>query len=261
MGFLKNNGGAKNATAAKKVSTKVTIPGAGAGISAVLNNSKKTNTKKKAATTAASIATNATVVQNISPDGACLLQWGNVNFYVKPSAIKSFKSLQIKSTTNTEVQEDSEEGYVTKKKDGAIEMSLTAILDMRLGESDVMAYAMELCEMCRTGASSYVYAKGRKLITSGMMGVSSSVDKVELAPDGTWISCEVKLTMKQCEKGGGGTSAPASTSTAKSSGGKSTGKQTILQKVGKQLKTAKTVSSSSGSKTGGWASSFLSKIS
>ena len=263
MGYFSKDKG--STTTPNKVSTKTTttdaIKGIGAAVVAAVETAKSTQNKKSNAVKKATGATdtsNATAVSDVSPDDSCLLQWGNISFYVKPTEIKSFKGLQIKSSTSTEVEENSEEAYVTKKKDGAVEMTLTAIVDMRLGESDVMAYAMELCEMCRTGASSYVYAKGKKLITCGMMGTGATIDKVEMTPDGTWISCEIKLTMKQCEKAGGGTSAPANTTNA-SSGKKSSGKKTVLQTVGGQVKDAKGISLSSGSGSG-WGSQLTSAL-
>ena len=95
--------------------------------------------------------------------------------------------------------------YVKKKNNGGYEVKFTAILDKRLGESDVRKVALHLAEVARTGAKNYIYCSGSKLFTPQMMGTGASIKNIVVAPDGTWISCEVDLTLKQCSKGDGST--------------------------------------------------------
>lgn len=136
-----------------------------------------------------------------------IISWGHSRFFVTPTWIRSFSNLQISSSTHTEDEESGGTKYVKKKNDGGYEMKLTAILDKRLGETDVRAEAMRLAEDARTGAKDYVYNHGSKLFTPMMMGTGATIKNIVTAPNGTWISCEVELTLKQCSKGsdsGGG---------------------------------------------------------
>lgn len=132
-----------------------------------------------------------------------LLEWKGHKFYVTPTKVIGFKGLQITSNTATEDEENGGCKYVKKKNDGGYEVKFTAIFDQRLGVSDVRSAAMKLAEDARTGASGYVYNNGSKLFTPNMMGTGATVKNIVIAPNGTWISCEVDLTLKQCGKGDG----------------------------------------------------------
>ena len=132
-----------------------------------------------------------------------LISWGHSRFFVTPTWVRSFTNLQISSSTQTEDEESGGTKYDKKKNDGGYEMKLTAILDKRLGETDVRAEAMRLAEDARTGAKDYVYNHGSKLFTPMMMGTGATIKNIVAAPNGTWISCEVELTLKQCSKGSG----------------------------------------------------------
>lgn len=159
----------------------------------------------------------ATTPQTEAVSASNLIQWGSVKFFVNPMNVRSFKGLSIKSSTTTETEEKDEDAYVIKKKNGAYEISMTAIIDKRLGESNVMSVAVDLAEKCRTGYSDYMYTIGKKLVTPKVMGTGATIQNIVMSPGGTWISCEVSITAKQCSKGGGGTE---STPTTPSSGNK-----------------------------------------
>ena len=139
-----------------------------------------------------------------------LISWGSSRFFVTPTWVRSFSSLQITSSTATEDEESGGTKYVKKKNDGSYELKLTAILDKRLGETDVRAEAMRLAEDARTGAKDYVYNCGSKLFTPMMMGTGATIKNIVTTPKGEWISCEVELTLKQCSKSGGGSDNPPS---------------------------------------------------
>ena len=132
-----------------------------------------------------------------------LLEWNGHQFYVTPTKVVGYKSLQITASCETEDETNGGNKYVKKKNDGGYEVKFTAILDKRLGVSDVRAIAMHLAEDARTGAKSYVYNNGSKLFTPQMMGTGATVKNIVTAPNGTWISAEVDMTLKQCSKGDG----------------------------------------------------------
>ena len=129
-----------------------------------------------------------------------LITWGDYSFFIKPTAIRSYRDLSIQSSCSPEEEENGDDGYLKKKRSGAFTISLTAILDKRLGEDDVKAYAMRLAESARSGASAWIYNNGSKLAVGIMMGTSANINNIVAAPNGMWISCEVQLTLKQCTK-------------------------------------------------------------
>lgn len=134
-----------------------------------------------------------------------LISWGDNRFFATANHVRSYKSLQITTSCATEDEENGGDKYVKKKNNGGYEVKFTAILDKRLGESDVRKVALHLAEVARTGAKNYIYCSGSKLFTPQMMGTGASIKNIVVAPDGTWISCEVDLTLKQCSKGDGST--------------------------------------------------------
>jgi hypothetical protein len=129
-----------------------------------------------------------------------LITWGDYSFFIKPTAIRSYRDLSIQSSCSTEEEENGDDGYLKKKRSGAFIISLTAILDKRLGEDDVKAYAMRLAESARSGASAWIYNNGSKMAVGIMMGTSANINNIVAAPNGMWISSEVQLTLKQCTK-------------------------------------------------------------
>lgn len=152
-------------------------------------------------------------------DKSNLLQWGDIGFYVKPTGIRTFKGLSIKSSTTVETEENGDDAYVKKKKNGAYEVTFTAILDKRLGEGDVLSAARHILECCRNGYSGYLYTSGTKVVASKMMGTAANIQNVLTTPNGVWISCEIQITMKQCSKLTGSVGASPSGSSSSSGGG------------------------------------------
>ena len=148
-----------------------------------------------------------------------LISWGDNRFFATANHVRSYKSLQITTSCATEDEENGGDKYVKKKKNGGYEVKFTAILDKRLGESDVRKVALHLAEVARTGAKNYIYCSGSKLFTPQMMGTGASIKNIVVAPDGTWISCEVDLTLKQCSKGDGSTGSSSGSSGGGGGGG------------------------------------------
>ena len=145
-----------------------------------------------------------------TPNPGDLISWGKSRFFVTPTFVRSFTGLTITASCDTEDEENGGNKYVKKKNDGSYEVKLTAILDKRLGETDVRAEAMRLAEDARTGAKDYVYNCGDKLFTPQMMGTGATIKDIVTTPKGEWISCRVEMTLKQCSKGDGTTSGSGS---------------------------------------------------
>lgn len=218
------------AAAAIKGAATAIATGAKAAISATVTAAEAAK-KKAAAEAAAKAQTQArtqtqqrpTAAQNAPAPAAPaasadnIIEWNGVQFYVKPSEIRSFRDLSISASCETEDEENGGEKYAKKKNNGGYEAKLTAIFDQRLGVSDVKQAAINLCDMARTGAKGYLYHKGGKLISGQMMATSATANKWTFAPDGSVISVDVDISWKQGSKNDGGT-APA-TPTGPGSGG------------------------------------------
>ena len=234
MGFFSNLGSKTTATPAKQ-STKTTsiasvisgvasavktvastVAGAVKGLADVIKKKQAAETKAKSNNRNTSNRTNTQTSSGGSGSSSSsssthnssniLLEWNGHQFYVTPTKVVGYKSLQITASCETEDETNGGNKYVKKKNDGGYEVKFTAILDKRLGVSDVRAIAMHLAEDARTGAKSYVYNNGSKLFTPQMMGTGATVKNIVTAPNGTWISAEVDMTLKQCSKGDGSSS-------------------------------------------------------
>lgn len=214
------------AAAVKTVAS--TVAGAVKGVADVIKKKQAAETKAKSNNRNTSSSTNTQTSSSGSGSNSSssptsnssniLLEWNGHQFYVTPTKVVGYKSLQITASCETEDETNGGNKYVKKKNDGGYEVKFTAILDKRLGVSDVRAIAMHLAEDARTGAKSYVYNNGSKLFTPQMMGTGATVKNIVTAPNGTWISAEVDMTLKQCSKGDG-SSSPESPSSGGGGGG------------------------------------------
>lgn len=126
-------------------------------------------------------------------------RWGLYTFEVTPGVIRSFSDLSIKGSSETEEKESGGEKYVARKSGKPSEVSLTVQLNAMLG-CDVRREAMCLVEEATIGRTAYFYVGSSKLFVTQMMLTEASVSKVVMSPDGTWLSADVKLTLRQCEK-------------------------------------------------------------
>lgn len=143
-------------------------------------------------------------------------QWNNHRFTVSPQVIRGFTGLSIKGASETEDKESGKQQYASRKAGKPSEISLTAHLNKLTG-CNVRDEALAFVTDAQSGATNYFYVGGKKLIASQLMLTEAAVDEVQIAPDGTWISCTVKLNLKQSQGnaqvakvggggGGGGTS-------------------------------------------------------
>ena len=193
-------------TAVKTVASAVSKAISTAAEAAKKKAAAEAAAKKKQTTTKTTTTKPSTASSTPSVNKNDLISWGDNRFFATANHVRSYKSLQITTSCATEDEENGGDKYVKKKNNGGYEVKFTAILDKRLGESDVRKVALHLAEVARTGAKNYIYCSGSKLFTPKMMGTGASIKNIVVAPDGTWISCEVDLTLKQCSKGDGSTS-------------------------------------------------------
>lgn len=147
-----------------------------------------------------------------------MARWRGHVFEVSPTLVRSFTDLTIKASSDTEDKETGKQKYVKRKNGEPMEVSMTVMLSALTGCS-VREEALMLAAEARGGFSDFLYVGGKKLLLCQLMLTEASVTKTEIAPGGTWVSCEVKLTFKQASPNYSAGSAQASGS----GGGKKTG--------------------------------------
>lgn len=160
-----------------------------------------------------------------------IASWNGHSFTVSPKLIRGFTGLTIKGSSETEDKTSDGQKYVSRKNSNPSEITLTAELNALTG-CDVKNEALKFVDEARSGAKNYFYMGGKKLITCQLMLTEASVSETTIAPNGTWISCKVKLTMKQCAKyDGTGSSSSSSSSSSGSSSSSSSSKKTSTKKT------------------------------
>ena len=160
-----------------------------------------------------------------------IASWNGHSFTVSPKLIRGFTGLTIKGSSETEDKTSDGQKYVSRKNSNPSEITLTAELNALTG-CDVKNEALKFVDEARSGAKNYFYMGGKKLITCQLMLTEASVSETTIAPNGTWISCKVKLTMKQCAKyDGTGRSSSSSSSSSGSSSSSSGSKKTSTKKT------------------------------
>ena len=150
-----------------------------------------------------------------------IASWNGHSFTVSPKLIRGFTGLTIKGSSETEDKTSDGQKYVSRKNSNPSEITLTAELNALTG-CDVKNEALKFVDEARSGAKNYFYMGGKKLITCQLMLTEASVSETTIAPNGTWISCKVKLTMKQCAKYDGTGSSSSSSSSSKKTSTKKT---------------------------------------
>lgn len=142
-----------------------------------------------------------------------IASWNGHSFTVSPKLIRGFTGLTIKGSSETEDKTSDGQKYVSRKNSNPSEITLTAELNALTG-CDVKNEALKFVDEARSGAKNYFYMGGKKLITCQLMLTEASVSETTIAPNGIWISCKVKLTMKQCAKYDGSSSSSSSSSSS-----------------------------------------------
>lgn len=176
-----------------------------------------------------------------------IASWNGHSFTVSPKLIRGFTGLTIKGSSETEDKTSDGQKYVSRKNSNPSEITLTAELNALTG-CDVKNEALKFVDEARSGAKNYFYMGGKKLITCQLMLTEASVSETTIAPNGTWISCKVKLTMKQCAKydGTGSSSSSSSGSSSSSSGSKKTSTKKTSTTTTKKTTTAAVVGAVAG---------------
>lgn len=131
-----------------------------------------------------------------------IARWNGHIFEVSSEVVRGFTGLSITGSTETEDTESGGQKYVSRKNGKPKQITLTAILNAQFG-CDVKAEAMAFVEEATASEKDYFYIGGKKLMECSLMLVQADVSEVAIAPGGTWVRANVKLTLKQCSKNDG----------------------------------------------------------
>lgn len=128
-----------------------------------------------------------------------IASWGNHKFVVSPSVIQSFKDMSIKGSSETTDKTKDNQKYVERKAGEAAQVSFTVQLNALTGVGDVYGEANTYVAEAMEGKTEYMYLGPSKIIPAKMMLTSAEITEIVFAPGkgNVWISCEVRLTMKQ----------------------------------------------------------------
>lgn len=138
-----------------------------------------------------------------------IANWGKHKFIVSPSVIQSFRDMTIKASCETKDKTSDNQKYVERKSGEATTITFTVELNALTGVQDVYGEAQLFRQEASEGATEYFYLGPSKIIPAKVMLTSAEISQIVYAPGkgNVWISCDVKLTMKQAsatEGSGGG---------------------------------------------------------
>lgn len=151
--------------------------------------------------------------------------WNGHVFEVSPGVIHGITGIKVSVGSETETKKSEKQQYVKRKHAKPADVTVNVLLSALLGV-DVRSEMLGLLEDARLGKSDYFYVGGSKLLPCKMMLTECSADEYKMT--GTTITeCKVTMTMKQCEKIGGGTSTSSKKSSKKKSGTTSTAKKVV----------------------------------
>jgi hypothetical protein len=151
--------------------------------------------------------------------------WNGHVFEVSPGVIHGVTGIKVSTGSETETKKSDKQQYVKRKHAKPADVTVSVLLSVLLGV-DVRSEMLGLLEDARLGKSDYFYVGGSKLLPCKMMLTEASADEYRMT--GTTITeCKVTLTMKQCEKIGGGSASGSKKKSTKKSGSKSTAKKVV----------------------------------
>lgn len=200
-------------TIKKAVASSSTVKVVNATSKTTTTSTKKTTTNNKKTNNKTNNTNNtAAATPQVQVSNTDIVTWsgaGGISFFVKPNVIQGIKEMTVKASVNGEEKENGGDKYTTKKTNGAIEITLKAILNGYLGV-DVRTLALTIIDSARTGDTGYFYSYGKKLFTSQFMMAEAEAGDIQMNSKGDWSSCTVTMKLKQSSKGDGSTAAASS---------------------------------------------------
>lgn len=153
---------------------------------------------------------------------ATMGNWNGHTFEVSPNLIRGFTELSIKGSCETTTKNSKKQKYVERKYGEIPEISLTVGLSALTGVTDVYSEALAFVKEATQGATAYFYLGSTKLLPAKAMLTSAEVVEIVNAPGqgDKWLSCNVKLTLKQGSKTDEGSGSSGSSGSSGGGGSK-----------------------------------------
>ena len=128
-----------------------------------------------------------------------IASWNGHKFVVNSRMIASFRELTIKGSCETTDKTANNQKYMERKNGEATQIVFVVELNALTGVKNVYGEAMKYVDEARNGKTDYLYLGSSKAGKAKMMLVSAEVQEIVFAngKGNKWVSCEVKLTMKQ----------------------------------------------------------------
>ena len=128
---------------------------------------------------------------------AILAQFGELKFEIASTNALLFENLKVSSGCETEDKSKNKQKYVVKKNGEPVQVNFAILLNASLG-IDVEWSIGYLMYAAQGNVTERLYMGRYKMFPCKMMMVKADVEEIKIAPDGTWTSAKVQVTMKQC---------------------------------------------------------------
>lgn len=168
-----------------------------------------------------------------------IVKWDDVEFGLFGNQVYGIEDLSITGSCETEEHKEVTEKYVKSTASAPYEISMTGILDAQLG-ADVKKTALRLTEAARLSEKGYFYTGDSKLFACRFMMLSAEICDINMNPKGAWLSCKVKMKLKQCDKYSGKDT--SSSSSGRGSSGSSSSSSSSSKKASTKKSKITTIS-------------------
>lgn len=125
-------------------------------------------------------------------------QWGAIRFEVTSSTAMLFQDMKLTADCETEERTEDEQKYIAAKAGKPVQITMTIMLHAALG-IDVRGTMLLLFHSSQRGLEDYFYCGGQKIFPFKMMLTKATLDSLQTAPSGNWISAKADVTLMQSE--------------------------------------------------------------
>ena len=139
-----------------------------------------------------------------------LASWGGKQLEVSARTIEGISKLGYYIEAETEDKDKDKAGYKQfKLAKRSLDMDVVLRADLNV---DVRAEIGAWMDLCAAGKTDKFYVAGEAISECSYLLVGAKADNVEIAPNGTWKSAELRLEFEQSTAGGSGSGSSSSSS-------------------------------------------------
>lgn len=150
-----------------------------------------------------------------------LASWGGKQLEVSARTIEGISKLGYYIEAETEDKDKDKAGYKQfKLAKRSLDMDVVLRADLNV---DVRAEIGAWMDLCAAGKTDKFYVAGEAISECSYLLVGAKADNVEIAPNGTWKSAELRLEFEQSTAGGSGSGSSSSSKGSKKASVKSGG--------------------------------------